>query len=186
MQMSANDKNGNMHFKTVDVAFVSVFSALYIVMNLTLGPLSFQLLGLPILHDIGIFFTLLLVTWITGRLGAAIAVAFIGTAIAILLGAPPLIIGFAASAIIFDLVLIATHHKIRNTVKGLAAPAAATLVSAYVAGVLIGVLFMSNGVQWALTIWGGWHLVGGVVAVAITLPIIAGLERANVRRLANK
>jgi hypothetical protein len=176
----------NTYFRTVDVAFIAVFSALYIVMNLTLGPLSFQLLGLPILHDFGIFFTLLLVAWITGRLGTSIAVAFIGTAIAILLGAPPLIIGFAASAILFDFLLVANHHKIRNSIKGLVVPAIATIVSAYFAGVIIGVLFMSNGIQWALTIWGGWHLVGGVLTIAITLPIIAALEKANLRRLANK
>jgi hypothetical protein len=183
--MGKNNENGNVRFKTIDIAFIAVFSALYIVMNLTLGPLSFQLLGLPILHDFGIFFTLLLVAWITGRLGTSIAVAFIGSAIAILLGAPPLIIGFAISAILFDFLLIANHHKIRNSIKGLAVPVLATILSAYVAGVIIGILFMSNGLQWALTIWGGWHLVGGIVTIAITLPIIAGLEKANVRRLAN-
>ena len=178
--------SSNVHFRTVDVAFIAVFSALYIVMNLTLGPLSFQMLGLPILHDFGIFFTLLLVAWITGRLGTSIAVAFLGSAIAILLGAPPLIIGFAASAILFDVLLIVNQHKIRNTFKGLAIPAVAVMISAYVAGVVIGVLFMSNGVQWAFTIWGGWHFIGGILAVVITLPIIAILERAHVRRLASK
>jgi hypothetical protein len=184
--MSNSNRNGNVHFKTIDVAFIAVFSALYILMNLTLGPLSFQLLGLPILHDFGIFFTLLLVAWITGRLGTSIAVAFIGSAIAVLLGAPPLIIGFAISAILFDILLIANHHKIRNSIKGLAIPVLATVASAYVAGVIIGVLFTSNGIQWALTIWGGWHLVGGILTIAITVPIIAGLEKANVRKLANK
>jgi hypothetical protein len=144
------------------------------------------MLGQPILHDFGIFFTLLLVAWITGRLGTSIAVAFIGSAIAILLGAPPLILGFAASAILFDILLSAKQHKIRNTFKGLAIPAVAVMLSAYVAGVVIGVLFMSNGLQWALTIWGGWHFIGGILAIVITLPIIAVLERAHVRRLANK
>jgi hypothetical protein len=155
-------------------------------MNLFLGPLSFQLLGLPLLHDFGIFFTLLLVAWITGRFGTSIAVALIGTAIAILLSAPPPIVGFAASSIIFDGILIANHHKIRNSIRGLTIPALATIFAAYVAGVLIGVLFMSNGVQWALTFWGGWHAVGGILAIAITLPIITVLEKANVRRLVNK
>jgi MFS family permease len=180
------DIKRNTHFKTIDSAFIAIFSALYIVMNLFLGPLSFQLLGLPILHDFGIFFTLLLVVWITGRFGTSIAVAFIGSAIAILLGAPPLIVGFAVSSIIFDFILIANHHKIRNSFKGLVIPALATVFAPYVAGVIIGVLFMSNGVQWALTVWGGWHVVGGILTIAITLPIIAGLEKANVRRLVNK
>ncbi len=184
--MESRVTNRNTHFKTIDVAFITVFSALYIVMNLFLGPLSFQLLGLPILHDFGIYFTLLLVAWITGQFGTSIFVAIIGTPIAILLGAPPLIIGFALSSIVFDFVLIANHHKVRNSIKGIAISALATLFAAYVAGVAIGVLFMANGVQFALTVWGGWHMVGGILTLAITLPVIAGLERANVRRLMNK
>jgi hypothetical protein len=174
------------YFKTIDIAFVAIFSALWIVLNLTLGPLSFQLLGLPILHDFGIFFTLLLVAWVTGRFGTSIMVAFIGSAIATLIGAPPLILGFAVSAIIFDALLLVNHHKISVSFKDLAVSALATVLAAYVAGVIIGILFMGNGLQWALSVWGGWHLIGGILTVVITLPIIIGLEKANVRRLANK
>ena len=174
------------YFKTVDIAFVAVFSALWIVLNLTLGPLSFQLLGLPILHDFGVFFTLLLVAWLTGRFGTSLMVGIIGSIITILLGGPPLILGFAAAAVIFDLLLTVNHHKIHASAKDLVAAASITVVSAYFAGAIIGVLFMGNGIQWALTVWGGWHLIGGVLTVAVTLPIIVGLEKANVRKLAGK
>jgi hypothetical protein len=62
--------------------------------------------------------------------------------------------------------------------------AIATMLSAYIAGVLIGVFFTPNQtVQWALTFWGGWHLVGGIMTIAITLPIILALEKANVRKV---
>ena len=174
------------YFETIDIAFVAIFSALWVVMNLTLGPLSFQLMGLPILHDFGIFFTLLLVTWITGHLGTSTMVAIIGSLIAIPLGAPLLILGFVAGAVVFDLLFLINHHKIRNSAKTLTLSFIITVLSAYVAGIAIGILFMGNGVQWALTIWGGWHLVGGIVAAAITLPIIAGLEKANVRKIGGK
>lgn len=155
-------------------------------MNLTLGPLSFQLMGLPILHDFGIFFTLLLVAWITGRFGTSIMVGIIGSLIAIPLGAPILILGFVGAAIVFDVLLIANRHRIGDSAKNFAVAGLVTVISAYVAGVLIGVLFMANGTFWALTVWGGWHLVGGIVTVVITLPIIAGLEKANIRRLIGK
>ena len=154
----ATENNSNK-FKTIDLAFIAIFGALWVVLNLTLGPLSFQLLGLPILHDFGVFFTLILVAWITGRFGTSIMVAFIGSAIGILLGAPPLILGFAVSAIIFDLFLILNHHKVRLSFKDLAILILATLLTAYVAGVIIGTFFMMNSVQWALTFWGGWHLI---------------------------
>jgi hypothetical protein len=176
----------NTHFKTIDIALVAIFSALWIVMNLTLGPLSFQLMGLPILHDFGIFFTLLLVAWITGRFGTSIMVGIIGTLIAIPLGAPVLILGFVGAAVVFDVLLLINRHRIGASVKDFVVAGLVTMVSAYVAGVLIGVLFMANGTFWALTVWGGWHLVGGILTVAITLPIIAGLEKANVRKLAGK
>ena len=91
---------------------------------------------------------------------------------------------FAASAVIFDLLMSANHHKIRISTYSLIIAVIATIVSAYFAGVLIGMLFTSNQtLQWALTFWGGWHLVGGVMTVAITLPIILSLEKTNVRKL---
>jgi hypothetical protein len=62
--------------------------------------------------------------------------------------------------------------------------ARAMLVSAYFAGVLIGVFFTpSETVSWALTIWGGWHLVCGRMTIVITFPIIIALEKANVRKI---
>jgi len=185
-QLTMGNPPRNTHFRAVDIALVAVFSALWIVVSLALGPLSFQLTGLPILHDFGVFFTLLATAWITGRFGTSILVGIIGTIIAIPLGAPLLILGFIGSAIVFDIMLILSRHKVATSIKNLAVAALATMFSAYVGGSLIGTLFMSNGVAWGLTVWGGWHLVGGVVAAAVTLPILAGLEKANVRKLPGK
>ena len=81
-----NKIGGKTYFATVDVALTGVFCALWIVLNLTLGPLSFSLLGLPILHDFGVFFTLLLVAWVTGRFGTSLMAGIIGSIFAILLG----------------------------------------------------------------------------------------------------
>jgi hypothetical protein len=36
-----------------------------------------------------------------------------------------------------------------------------------------------------MTIWGGWHMVGGILTIVITLPIIAALEKANIRKIKN-
>lgn len=141
------------------------------------------MLGLPVLHDFGVFFTLLLVTWVTGRFGTAFLAGILGSILAVLLGGPVFILGFAASAVVFDLLMSANHHKIRLSTTSLLVAALVTLASAYFAGVVIGVAFMSGGLQWSLTFWGGWHLVGGLLAAAITLPIIATMEKANVRKI---
>jgi hypothetical protein len=170
------------YFRTVDVVLTGVFCGLWTALNLTLGPLSFSLLGLPILHDFGVFFTLLLVVWVTGRFGTSSLAGAIGSILAILLGGPFLIVCFAASAFIFDVLMFLDHHEINVGAYSLFTAAIATILSAYVAGVLIGVFFTSNQtLQWALTVWGGWHLIGGVLTVAVTFPIIMALEKANVR-----
>jgi hypothetical protein len=172
------------YLTTVDVALTAVFCAVFAALNLTLGPLSFQLLQLPILHDFAVFFPLLLVTWATGRFGTSLLVGIMGSIVAILIGGPSLIICFAASAVIFDLLMFASQHRIRISIYSLTIAAIATTVSAYIAGVLIGLLFTPNQtLQWALTFWGGWHLIGGILTLAITLPIILTLEKANVRKI---
>jgi hypothetical protein len=179
-----NKMGEKTYLTTVDVALTGVFCALWIALNLTLGPLSFQLLGLPILHDFGVFFTLLLVAWVTGRFGTSLLAGIIGSIFAILLGVPPLIICFAASAVVFDMLMFGNHHRIRMARYSLGTTAIVTLVSAYFAGVLIGVFFTPGETfSWALTFWGGWHLVGGMMTVVITFPIIIALEKANVRKI---
>jgi hypothetical protein len=175
--------NKNTYFSAVDLALTAIFTALWVTLNLALGPLSFSLFRLPILHDFGVFFTLLLVTWVTGRFGTSSLAGIIGSIIAIALGGPIIIAGFAAAAVLFDLILFAARHKICISKSSLIIAAIATIVSAYFAGALIGIFFMNNGLQWALTVWGGWHLIGGAIAGAVTIPIIVALEKASVRKM---
>jgi fatty acid desaturase len=58
-------------------------------------------------------------------------------------------------------------------------------LSAYFAGVIVGIFFMTYTFWVALTFWGGWHLIGGVVTLAVTVPIIVSLEKAGVRKFRN-
>jgi len=176
------------YFKTVDIALISVFCALWPVLNLTLAPLGFALLTLPIFCDFAVYFTLLLATWATGKFGTASIVGIVGSTIVFLIRASPHIIGFAASAIIFDILMSANHHKLHAKAYNMIVAALVTAISAYFAGVIIGIFFMGRPcnqetLMWALTFWGGWHLIGGIMSVAITLPIIGILEKANVRRI---
>ena len=156
---------------------------LWAALNLTFGPLGFAWFGLPIFCDFSVFFTLLLVTWATGRFGTASLVGIVGSIITLSIRASLSTIGFAASAIIFDVLLLANHHKLYVKAYNMTVAAVATMASAYFAGVVIGVFFMNRPLDWVLTVWGGWHLVGGTISVAITLPIIGILEKANVRKI---
>ena len=58
-----------------------------------------------------------------------------------------------------------------------------TAISAYFAGVVIGIFLMNQTVEWTLTFWGGWHLLVGIISIAATLPLIGILEKANVRKI---
>jgi hypothetical protein len=180
---SGEKLNKEPYLTTKDIALTGIFCAMWVILNLTLGPISFMLLGLPILHDFGVFFTLLLVAWITGRFGTSSITGIIGSLLAMLLSGMALMIGFLPAAVVFDLVLIANHHKIRISAYSLTIAAIATILSAYIAGVVIGLLFMGLGPLLALTFWGVWHAIGGIMAVAITFPIIVLLEKADVRKI---
>jgi len=180
--------NRKTYLKSVDIALIGIFCALWVALNLTLGPLSFRLFALPILCDFAAFFSLLLVTWVTGKFGAASVVGIIGSIIVLLTGASLHIIGFAASAVVFDMLMCANHHRLHSKARNIAVAALVTAISAYFAGAVVGIFFMGMPleeatVRWALTFWGGWHLIGGVMSVAITLPIIGILEKANVRKI---
>ncbi len=176
------------YFKTVDIALISVFCALWATLNLTLGPLGFAWLRLPIFCDFAVFFTLLLVVWTTEKFGTASLVGIIGSIIILLIRASPHIIGFAASAIFFDILMSANHHKLDAKAYNMTIAAFVTALSAYFAGVVTGIFFMNKPLdlttlEWALTFWGGWHLIGGIMSIVTTLPIIGILEKANVRRI---
>jgi hypothetical protein len=60
---------------------------------------------------------------------------------------------------------------------------AAAIVCSYFAGFLNGVLFLGQALFFVLTFWSGWTAIGGVIGVLVALPIIALLERAQVKRV---
>jgi len=176
------------YFTTVDIALISVFCALWVVLNLTLGPLGFSLFNLPIFCDLAVFLTLLLVVWATGKFGTVSIVGVIGSIIVLMMRPSPHIIGFATSTILFDILMSVNKHKIQLKIYNLITTALVTVVSAYFAGVIIGIFFMSKPLtsetmQWALTFWGGWHLIGGIIGIIVAFPIIGILEKANVRKI---
>ena len=172
------------YLSTIDLALVSFFSAFWIALNFTVAPIGFRLFGLPVVHSIIAFLTLLLTVWATGKYGAATIVGMVGSAIVLLAGGPLPVIGFAASSILFDAILIANRHKINRKLYNTAIVLVATVICSYFAGVINGVLILNlKPVQFAVTIWAGWTVVGGLIGLAVTLPVIAALEKADVKKV---
>ncbi len=165
---------------SVNIAVISIFSALWVALNLTVAPISFRLTGLPIIHSIIIFFILLLVIWATNQYGAATLVGIIGSTIVLLAGGPLPVIGFIVAAIIFDLVLLINHHKISVKTINVGIAILGTIVSASAAAI---VNFTLVSPTFAITIWIGLIIAGGIIGVILALPIVRILERAQVKKV---
>jgi hypothetical protein len=168
---------------TTNIALISIFSALWVVLNFTLAPLGFSLTGLPIIHSVIIFFMLILVTWATNQYGAASLVGIIGSVLVLLAGGPLPVLGFVPASLLFDLILIVNHHKLDMKLTNLAIAVLGAIASSYFAGVVNGIFILSFTPTFALTIWGGWNIVGGVIGVALALPIVGALEKAHVKKV---
>jgi hypothetical protein len=167
----------------MDVALISIFSALWIALNLVVAPLSFALTGLPVIHVFLVFFVLLLVVWAIGKFGAASFVGVIASAIVLLAGGPLPMVGFAASSILFDAILTLAHHKLTTNPSSMAIAAAAVVISAYVAGNINGLYIIGLPLAFSATIWSGENLAGAVLSFVIAFPIIRLLEKAKVQQI---
>ena len=170
-------------FSAVNLALISIFSALWIVFNFTVAPVGFQLTKLPLIHAVISFLTLLLATWATKQYGAASAVGMIGSTIVLLAGGPLPVLGFAAASLVFDAILLVNRHSLNMKPFNIAIACLATIVSSYFAGILNGILILNQAPLFAVTVWGGWTIVGGIIGFAIAYPIIGALERANVKKV---
>jgi len=175
-----------MPLKPVDIATIAIFSAMWAILNITVGPLGFTLFHLPIFCDFSVYFTLLLATWASGKTGIPSMVGIIGAIIVLAMRpASTQMIGFLASAIIFDALMMLCKHEVNLKPYNIFVATAATLTSAYFAGVMIGTVFMERSLDWALTFWGVWHLIGGIISLIIALPVIGVLEKAKVKGVKN-
>jgi hypothetical protein len=169
---------------TVNIALISIFSALWVVLNLTVAPLGFAVFHLPVVHSLIIFFMLILVTWATGQYGTASAVSVIGSAIVVLANPQVLpVLGFVPAALVFDLVLLVNHHKVNLKAINIAIVVLASILCSYVAAVVNGLLILNLKLMFTLTVWGGWNVLGGIIGVVVVLPIIAVLEKAQVKKV---
>jgi hypothetical protein len=169
---------------SVNIALISIFSALWVVLNLTVAPIGFAVFHLPVVHSLIIFFMLVLVAWATGQYGAASVVSIIGSVIVVFANPQVLpVLGFVPAAFLFDLVLLLNRHKVNLKSINVALLILAAIVCAYVAAVVNGLVILNLAFVFTLTVWGGWNVLGGIIGVVIALPIVGVLEKAQVKRV---
>jgi len=169
---------------SANIALISVFSALWVVLNLTVAPLGFAVFHLPVVHSLIIFFMLILVTWATGKYGAASIVSIIGSAIVVFANPQVLpVLGFVPAAFLFDLVLLLNHHNVNVKLKNIILVFFGVIACAYVAAVVNGFVILNLAWMFTLTVWAGWNVLGGIIGAVISLPIVGVLEKAQVKRV---
>jgi hypothetical protein len=147
------------------------------------APLGFAFLHLPVIHSLIIFLMLVLITWAASQYGAASVVSVIGSAIVVLANLQVFpVLGFLPAAFPLDFLMLANNHKINLKALNVAIVILASIVCAFVAAVVNGFL-IGLGWMFTFTVWAGWNVLGTLFGVVVALPIIAALERAQVKRV---
>jgi len=156
------------YLKTREVAAVALGAALWGVLNSIFSPMVFSLTGLPILCDLIGFSILSLAAWWIRKLGALTSLGLIATAINFAINPQAVIfLGFTVASAVFDLTSFFAGYegRLKKPEVTVAVAIFASVLSAAVAGAIIGFFFMSGP---ALAIWGGvagWaalHSIGGL------------------------
>lgn len=173
-----------MYFTTRDVAAIAVCSALWGVLNTLLSPIFWELTRMPFLCDLLAFMALILVIWWTGKFGAASFVGVIVAAMTLMLRPTAFhMTGFIAASIVFDVATRAIGYKrlFQNPVVGSIMLIIFSVLSAGIAGIIIGTLFMGFKTQQAILSFAGLHALGGLIGGTLGLVTVRALIVRSVR-----
>jgi len=177
------------YFNTREIAAITMFAALWGVLSSIFAPIVFRMFGIPILCDMIGFAVLILSVWWIRKLGAATAVGLIATVVNFVFNPSGFhFLGFTAASIVLDVMtrLIGYDRSFKNSLFTTVSMLSVSVLSAAVAGLIIGTFFM---VAPALARWGGvlgWaglHAVGGIIGGFIGITLVTGLSIRGVRRV---
>ena len=175
------------YFNSRELAIVSLFSALWGILNGLFAPIVFRIIGLPILCDMIGFASLSLTFWWVRKPGAVTIVGLIATLINFILNPGGIqFLGFTAASMVFDMASssLGTKRMFRNTAVAITCLLLISIGSAAIAGLIIGNFFMATP---ALAAWGGvwgWagvHGVGGIIGGLIGIAVITTLVSRKIQ-----
>jgi len=177
------------YFRTRDIAGISIFAALWGVLNIIVSPAFFQIFHLPFACDLIGFSALILAVWWSRKIGTATFVGVIALIINMTLRPTALhFFGFLAASVLFDILVFISGYNLLfgKRLAGSIILFIISVVSAAFAGLVIGSFFMAPPAltQWGGVLgWSGLHAVGGIIGGAIGVTIMNAL---NVRGLTQK
>ena len=181
-----------VHFGTRDLAGITIFAALWGVLNATISPVFFRLFHLPFLCDLIGFAALILAVWWVRKLGTATFVGFIATIINFMFRPDAVhFFGFTAASILFDVTSSLTGYGrlFEKKLLGSIVLFALSVFSAAVAGLIIGTFFMEPGPlqRWGgILAWSGLHATGGVIGGTLGVTLMNALTARGITTKAYK
>lgn len=171
------------YFAIRDLAGITIFAALWGILNVTVSPIFFQVVQLPFFCDLIGFSTMILAVWYVRKIGTGTFVGCVATIVNLMFRPTSLhFFGFTVACIVFDIIVSLSGYDrlFEKRILGSIGLFGISVFSATIAGLVIGSFFMTTA---ALTRWGGilgWaglHSVGGVmggaVGVSLTNALIA-------------
>ena len=175
------------HFTSRDIATISICAALWGVLNPIFSPIFFRMTGLPFLCDTMGFSLLTLAVWWIRKFGATTIVGFIATIINFMLNPyGTQILGFTAASVVFDVIVkvIGYDRAFKNPKFITFSMISTSLLSAAVAGLIIGTFFMSGPMVagWGFVFtWASLHAVGGVIGGVIGVVVVTTLISRGIK-----
>jgi hypothetical protein len=169
------------YFETREIAGITIFAALWGILNVTLSPIFFQMFHLPFLCDVIGFSAITLAVWWVRKMGTATLVGFIATVINFMLRPDALhFLGFTAASMSFDVLSPVIGYKRLFEERTFASAwlFVTSVISAAVAGLIIGSFFMApTALQQVGGIlgWAALHAAGGVIGGAIGVILMNAL-----------
>ena len=170
------------YFGTRDIAGIAIFAALWGVLNVTLSPLFFQLFHLPFLCDLIGFASITLAVWWVRKMGTATLVGIIATIINFMFRPTAMhFLGFMAASIVFDILSFASRYEFifKRRILGSVILVIISIISAAVAGLIIGTFFMAPIAlrRWGGVLgWAGLHSIGGIMGGIVGVSLMNALE----------
>ena len=180
------------YFRNSELAGISMFAALWGILNVTVSPAFFQIFHLPFCCDLIGFSTLTLAVWWGRKLGTATFVGFVALIINLIIRPAALhFFGFFTASIVFDILtfLSGYKHLFERRRIGTIVMFLISVFSAAVAGLVIGAFFMPAQAlaRWGGVLgWAGLHAVGGVIGGIIGIIIMKALVVRGINQKVEK
>jgi len=171
-----------MSLQTRDLAISALSAALWSVLNLTISLIFWTLTHLPILCDVLASMALLIAIWKVKKLGVGTMVGIIATLITFSVRPGALyFLGFTVASIVFDVLSWSVRYSnVEASKKGFALLFVTLILSMWIAGLVIGFLFMGFGNTLQALIFSLLHASGGMLGSVVGIMTISAISKRGV------